>query len=80
MHLCGVGLVGVLGYAFYPLFIRSYGRNEMVGTVGQFLAPIWPTYFVVLFGAIMLCLAFMLRATQILILTFGNDSAGEGTR
>ena len=80
MHLCGVGLVGVLVYAFYPLFIRSYGRNEMVGTVGQFLAPIWPTYFVVLFGAIMLCLAFMLRATQILILTFGNESAGEGTR
>jgi len=80
MHLCGVGLVGVLVYAFYPLAVRSYGRNEMVGTVGQFLAPIWPTYFVVLLGAIMLCLAFLLRALQIFILTFGNEAAGEETR
>ena len=51
MHLAGVGLVGVLVHAFYPLFTRSYGRSEMVGTVGQFLAPIWPTYLVVLLGA-----------------------------
>lgn len=80
MHLAGVGLVGVLVSAFYPLFMRSYGRNEMIGTLGQFLAPIWPTYFVVLLGAVMLCLAFALRAAQILILTFGDKSAGEGAR
>jgi TRAP-type mannitol/chloroaromatic compound transport system permease small subunit len=70
MHLAGVGLVGVLVHAFYPLFLRSYGRGEMVGTVGQFLAPIWPTYLVVLVGAAMLCLAFALRAVGILIVTF----------
>jgi hypothetical protein len=42
----------------------------MVGTVGQFLAPIWPTYLVVLVGAAALCIAFALRTVQILLLTF----------
>lgn len=80
MHLAGVGLVAVLVHAFYPLFLRSFGRNEMVGTVGQFLAPIWPTYLVVLLGAVALCIAFALRAAQILILAFGEDADEEGTR
>lgn len=80
MHLAGVGLLAILVYAFYPLFMRSYGRGEMVGTLGQFLAPIWPTYFVVLVGSVALCLAFALRAAQILILTFGDKSTGEGAR
>ena len=72
MHFIGAGLVGVLVYAFYPLFIRSYGRNEMIGTVGQFLAPIWPTYLVVLVGAIALLVAFALRGLAILLATFRN--------
>lgn len=80
MHMAGVGLVGVLVHAFYPLFLRSYGRSEMVGTVGQFLAPIWPTYFVVLIGALALCFAFALRTIQILILTFGKQNAEEASR
>ena len=80
MHLAGVGLIGVLVHAFYPLFMRSYGRGEMVGTVGQFLAPIWPTYLVVLVGSIMLCIAFALRAAGILIVTFRSPPHTEGAR
>jgi len=72
LHFAGAGLVGVLVYAFYPLFVRSYGRNEMIGTVGQFLAPIWPTYLVVLVGACALLLAFALRGLAILLTTFRN--------
>lgn len=77
MHLAGAGLMAVLIHAFYPLFLRSWGRNEMVGTVGQFLFPIWPTYFVVLVGSIALCAAFLLRAIGILIVTFSATQAQE---
>lgn len=77
MHLAGVGLVGVLVHAFHPLFLRSWGRNEMVGTVGQFLAPIWPTYLVVLVGSAALCIAFALRAAGILIVTFSPAPASS---
>ena len=80
MHLAGVGMTAILAYAFYPLFLRSFGRNEMVGTVGHFLAPIWPTYLVVLVGAVALCIAFALRAIAILIVTFRNTPSGEDAR
>ncbi|MDO5605446.1 MAG: TRAP transporter small permease subunit [Paracoccus sp. (in: a-proteobacteria)] len=80
MHMAGFGLVAVLAHAFYPLFIRSYGRNEMVGTIGQFLAPIWPTYLVVFIGASALCIAFALRAVQILLVTFTGTNAGKAGR
>lgn len=80
MHLAGVGLTGVLVYAFFPLFLRSWGRNEMIGTVGQFLAPIWPTYFVVLVGSAALCIGFALRAIGILIVTFSPEKSQEKAR
>ena len=78
IHMAGVGMTAVLVNAFYPLFLRAFGRNETVGTVGQFLAPIWPSYLVVLIGASMLCLAFLLRAVQILVLTFADSARAGG--
>lgn len=67
MHVAGAVLIGIMAHAFYPLFLRSFGRNEQVGTVGQFLAPIWPTHLVVLIGSVVLCIAFVLRAIAITI-------------
>lgn len=80
MHLTGSGLVAILVNAFYPLFLRSYARGEMTGTVGQFLLPVWPTYLVLVIGSVTLCLAFALRAAGILIVTFRAASSGERTR
>jgi TRAP-type mannitol/chloroaromatic compound transport system permease small subunit len=65
MHVAGAVLLGILVNAFYPLFMRSYERMETVGTVGHFVAPIWPTYLAVLIGATALCLAFALRAVAL---------------
>lgn len=70
MHAAGALLTGVLVTAFYPLFLRSYGRNETVGTVGQFIAPIWPVHFIVLAGATVLCAVFVMRAVALFILAF----------
>ena len=74
MHLMGAMLIGIMAYAFLPLFLRSYGRNEQIGTVGQFLAPIWPTHLVVLVGSVVLCIAFILRAIAIGIAAKANPS------
>lgn len=62
MNGAGAAIIGVLISAFYPLFLRSYGRNEMVGAVGQFLAPIWPVHLIVLIGSGLLAAVFLLRA------------------
>lgn len=62
MHLAGALLVGVLIWAFLPLFLRAWTRGDTVGTVGQFLAPLWPAYGIVLAGSVMLFAVFAMRA------------------
>ena len=80
MHLVGTALTAILAYAFYPLFLRSFGRNEQVGTVGQFLAPIWPTHLVVLIGSVVLCVAFILKAIAITIEASRANPKGRDAR
>jgi len=77
MHLVGAGLVAVLVNALYPLSLRSFARNDMVGNLGQFQAPLWPTYLIVLVGAAVLVVAFLLKATTILIRTSKSGSPAE---
>jgi TRAP-type mannitol/chloroaromatic compound transport system permease small subunit len=62
LHGAGAFLIWTLLTAFHPLFLRSYGRGQMVGTVGQFLAPIWPVHGIVLIGSALLFAVFVTRA------------------
>jgi TRAP-type mannitol/chloroaromatic compound transport system permease small subunit len=73
MHAAGAVLVGILITAFYPLFLRSYGRGETVGTVGQFIAPIWPVHLIVLIGSALLFLVFLQRTISLLVLAAAPD-------
>jgi len=79
MHAAGAFLVYVLVTAFHPLFLRSYGRNEMVGTVGQFMAPIWPVHLIVLVGSAMLLAVFLMR-TLCLAIRAWNGAAADRDR
>lgn len=67
LHGAGAVLLAILISAFYPQFLRSYGRSEMIGTVGQFLAPIWPVHGIVLLGAGLMFLVFAMRALALAI-------------
>lgn len=62
LHLVGAWLIWTLVMAFLPQFQRSFGRGEMVGTVGQFLAPIWPVHGIVLLGSSLMLAVFLMRA------------------
>ena len=68
LHGAGAWLIWMLITAFYPLFLRSYGRGQMIGTVGQFLAPIWPVHGIVLIGSVLLFAVFVTRALALSIL------------
>ena len=67
LHTAGAVLLAILLSAFYPQFMRSYGRSEMIGTVGLFLAPIWPVHGIVLLGAALMFLVFVTRALALAI-------------
>ncbi|WBU63552.1 TRAP transporter small permease subunit [Paracoccus aerodenitrificans] len=75
LHMIGATVMAVLVSAFYPLFIRAYERQEMVGTYGQFLAPVWPSYLVVLIGAVLMCAVFVQRAVCLWVLAAKGDPA-----
>lgn len=62
LHGAGAFLIYTLLSAFWPLFLRSYGRGQMVGTVGQFLAPIWPVHGIVVLGSALMLAVFVMRA------------------
>jgi len=79
LHGAGAYLLAVLLQAFHPMFLRSYGRNEMVGAVGQFLAPIWPVHLIVLIGAAMLLAVFVLRALMLATLAIRGRPGGSET-
>lgn len=76
LHLAGAVLLAILLSAFYPQYQRSYGRDEMIGTVGQFLAPIWPVHGIVLLGSGLLFLVFIVRALALAIRAIRGLSQG----
>lgn len=61
---CGAGLfiIWVLFSASYPLFTKAWDRGTFVGTVGDFIAPIWPVKLVVLIGCAALFLQLLMAA------------------
>ncbi|PWE29048.1 TRAP transporter small permease [Pararhodobacter marinus] len=67
LHLAGAVLMAALLSAFWPQFLRSYGRGDIVGTVGQFRAPIWPVHGIVVTGAALMVLVFALMALMLAI-------------
>ncbi len=74
LHLAGAALLAILLSAFYPQYLRSYGRGEMIGTVGQFLAPIWPVHGIVLLGSGLLFMVFVVRALALAIRAIRGQS------
>lgn len=62
--LAGVFACGVIAWATWPLLARAYGENEFIGIEGVFTFPIWPMRFVVLLGAALATLQYLLLAWQ----------------
>ncbi len=63
---CSAGLyiIWVLYSASYPLFTKAWDRGTFVGTVGDFIAPIWPVKLVVLIGCAALFLQLLMAAIR----------------
>lgn len=76
--LAGFGIISVLLYASYPLFIKSWDRGTYVGTVGDFIAPVWPVKLVILIGcmALLLQLAMATISAAIAMWHAGDDNGG----
>ncbi len=49
-HLVGAVLLGIIFYFTIDRFTRAWRIDEYVGTEGDFTAPVWPIYLIILIG------------------------------
>lgn len=63
---CAAGffVIAVLLNASFPLFVKSWERSTYVGTVGDFIAPIWPVKLIILVGCGALLLQLAMSAIR----------------
>lgn len=62
--LLAILVIGAIFYATYPIFIKSWVRNDFVGAAGDFTAPTWPVKLMILIGAALLLLQFFARIVR----------------
>lgn len=72
-----LGIISVLLYASYPFFIKSWNRGTFIGTIGDFIAPVWPVKLVILIGCTALIAQIVLHTIrQISIVIDGANENG----
>lgn len=54
--------MGLIAYAMWPEFVRSWTENNYFGTPGIFTAPYWPIHLVICFSAALTALIFATKA------------------
>lgn len=65
-HLVGAVLLGIIFYFTLDRFGRAWRIDEYVGTEGDFTAPVWPIYLIILIGCAGTFIQFLLHiATDI---------------
>lgn len=62
----GLGIVvfGVILYGTWPLLAKAWTRNEFIGAVGDFTAPVWPVKAAVALGSAALIVNFAVLAIR----------------
>ena len=77
---CSAGffIIAVLLQASYPLFVKAWDRDTFVGTVGDFIAPIWPVKLIVLIGCTALLLQLAMSAIRAAILVYTGSGGEQG--
>jgi len=70
-----LGIIAVLLNASVPFFIKSWSRDTFVGTIGDFIAPVWPVKLVIIIGCTALIAQIALYlARQISVILNGQSS------
>jgi TRAP-type C4-dicarboxylate transport system permease small subunit len=73
--LAGAALFAVLFYGSYPFLLDSWRGGEYAGVEGYVTFPIWPVRLVIILGAGLACLQFVLIAWQQLGCLAGRPAA-----
>lgn len=59
--LLGIMVFSVIVYGSWPMLVKAWTRNEFVGAIGDFTAPVWPVRTAVILGSTLLAINFALH-------------------
>jgi TRAP-type mannitol/chloroaromatic compound transport system permease small subunit len=60
--LAGAAVLAIIVYATWPVLAASWSGNEFIGVQGVFTAPVWPVKLLVVIGATLTCLQYLVLA------------------
>lgn len=59
--LVAMAMIWVIVQFTWPIFMRAWDREEFIGAVGDFTAPVWPVKLILIVGGSVLILQFVAR-------------------
>ncbi len=59
--LAGIAVLWVIVSSTWPIFTRAFERDEFIGALGDFTAPVWPVKLTLMVGGSVLTLQFAAR-------------------
>lgn len=59
--LIAIALIWIIVKSTWPIFFRAWERDQFIGAVGDFTAPVWPVKLILIIGGSMLILQFAAR-------------------
>ena len=72
--LAALWLVWQMFSASVPMFEKAWERNTFEGTIGSFIAPVWPVKLIILIGSATLMLQLALYALEMLLHLLGMSN------
>jgi len=61
-HLAGAAVFGLIAWGTWPVFLRALKSGDFAGIPGQFTFLVWTVKFLVLFGAVVAAVEFLILA------------------
>lgn len=59
--IIAIFVIGIIVRTTWPILTRAIERNEFVGALGDFTAPVWPVKLTLIIGGSVLCAQFAAR-------------------
>jgi len=73
--IAGIFVIAALFQSSLPLFQKAWIKGTFVGTIGDFIAPVWPVKLIILIGCTALLLQLILDLARQMIRLFTPTSA-----
>jgi tripartite ATP-independent transporter DctM subunit len=62
-HLAGAAVFGLIAWGTWPRFVQAWVKDEIEGTPGVYTFILWPFFGVIVLGAALTCLEFLIQLT-----------------